>query len=447
MAQRDLTRYSASDAADAIRTGQFTSLDLVEACLARIAETDNLIRAWAWLDAGFALDQAREMDQRRRSGHATGKLHGVPVGLKDIIDTQNMPTEYGSGAFTGHQPKADAKLVTLLQQAGAVIMGKTKTTEFAFMQPTDTSNPHDENRTPGGSSSGSAAAVAARHVPLAIGSQTGGSVVRPASYCGVYGFKPTRGLISRTGVFRTSETLDHVGVFANSIRDIAILSDAISGHDPNDPASYRVERLNMLQATASVPVAAPRIAWLEFPFLDRLDADAAARMADFREGLHRQVRRVKVPQMIGDLIDVHKTIYDYELNLNMQSIAKSHWTDLSSQMQEAIGRGAAINDQQYQNALIAKEGSKAFFSNIFNNFDAVLTPSATGEAELLSAGHTGDSVFCQLWSLLGLPSLSLPLLKGKNGLPIGVQLVGGPQQDRGLLNMAVWIEDTLAPRL
>jgi len=201
---RDLNLLSASEAVDGICAGRFSSEELTEACLARIEETDKTIRAWSYLDPDEALASARRMDLIRKNGRATGPLNGVPVGLKDVIDTADMPTERGSAIFAGRQPKADACIVERLREAGAVILGKTKTTELAFMHPTDTTNPHDPSRTPGGSSSGSAAAVAAHQVPLAIGTQTNGSMIRPASFCGVYGFKPTRGMISRRGILQTS---------------------------------------------------------------------------------------------------------------------------------------------------------------------------------------------------------------------------------------------------
>ncbi|MEM9130220.1 MAG: amidase, partial [Pseudomonadota bacterium] len=210
--QGDLTLLSAVDAVGAIRSGVLHSEKLVTQYLNRIDATEPVIKAWAHLDKGEALQQAKDADIWRKKGRATGALHGVPVGLKDIIDTVDMPTQYGTPIHAGRRPESDARMVERLREAGAVIMGKTKTTEFAYLHPTDTTNPHDATRTPAGSSSGSAAAVAARHVPIAVGTQTGGSVIRPASFCGTYGFKPTRGVISRTGVFRTSVSLDQVGV-------------------------------------------------------------------------------------------------------------------------------------------------------------------------------------------------------------------------------------------
>ncbi|WP_171239545.1 amidase [Ruegeria sp. HKCCA5491] len=443
MTKHDLSLFSAVQSAEGIRDGRFSSEALVEDCLKRIEETDSVLRAWAYLDAGLALDQARELDRIRKAGRATGPLHGVPVALKDIVDTKDLPTQRGTPIFEGRQPETDARLVELLRESGAVIMGKTKTTEFAFMHPTDTTNPFDQNRTPGGSSSGSAAAVAARHVPLAIGTQTGGSVIRPASFCGVYGFKPTRGMISRSGVFRTSVSLDHVGGFANSLEDVALLADVVAGYDQSDPASFARPRAEMLTgAQADVPVE-PNIAWLDFPFNDRLDADALDGLNAVIDSLGGRVERFSVSPQLADLINVHKTIYDYEIRQNMMEVANTNWSEISAEMQSAINRGANISETQYEDALSVMASAQGFFAEYFNEFDAILAPAATGEAVPLTVGHTGDSVFCLTWTLAGLPCLTLPLLVGHNDLPIGVQLIGAIEEDDRLLRTASWVQRSL----
>lgn len=437
----DLHLLSASSAAQAIREGRLTSEALVQACLDRIG--DDPIKAWAFLDPDLALVQAREMDRIRRSGKATGALHGVPVGLKDIIDTRFMPTERGSRVFAGRKPDADAPVVNRLREAGAVIMGKTKSTELAFVAPTDTANPHDRSRSPGGSSSGSAAAVAAYHVPLAIGSQTGGSVIRPASYCGIFGFKPTRGVISRTGVLATSETLDHLGTFARSLDDVALLTNAIAGYDPADTSSFARPRPDMLTgANADVPVE-PDIAFFEFPFHDLLDRDASEGLDQVIEALGPRVTRLPVADSLTGLIEVHLTIHEYEFCHQLAEVIDAHWDQLSDALKPVIERGRAISKDQYDDAQAVRASAEAFCAKHFNDFDAILAPSATGEAPLISSGGTGDPVFCRIWSLTGLPALSIPLLVGENGLPIGVQLIGGTEQDDRLLRTAAWIQRNL----
>ena len=232
---KNLHWLSASEAARLIREGAISSKQMVEACLARVREADGQIQAWAFLDPDHALAQARAADELRLSGRPVGPLHGVPVGVKDIFDTADMPTENGSVLHAGRTPSRDATVVAMLRGAGAVIMGKTVTTEYAFLAPGKTRNPYNPDHTPGGSSSGSAAAVAAGMVPLAIGSQTNGSTIRPAAFCGVLGFKPTHGLIPRHGILTLSRTLDHVGLFARTIEDIALLAEQLAGYDERDP--------------------------------------------------------------------------------------------------------------------------------------------------------------------------------------------------------------------
>ncbi|HSD60121.1 MAG TPA: amidase, partial [Burkholderiales bacterium] len=235
METKDLNWLSASEAAGLIRDGVVSSEQLVEVCLGRVGETDGAVQAWAHLDPAYALEQARAADAWRLEGRPTGPLHGVPVGVKDVFDTADMPTENGSALDAGRTPSRDATVVARLRAAGAVILGKTVTTEFATYTPGKTRNPHNPEHTPGGSSSGSAAAVAAGMVPLALGSQTNGSVIRPAAFCGVLGFKPTHGLISRHGMLGLSRSLDHVGLFARTVEDVALLAGQLAGYDERDP--------------------------------------------------------------------------------------------------------------------------------------------------------------------------------------------------------------------
>ena len=441
MAAKDLHLLTALQAADAIRAGRLSSVDLVQACLDQIG--DDPLKAWAFLDADIALVQAQEMDRLRKAGRATGALHGVPVGLKDIIDTRFMPTERGTPIFAGRKPEADATIVNLLREAGAVIMGKTKTTELAFVHPTDTMNPHDPARTPGGSSSGSAAAVAACHVPLAVGSQTGGSVIRPASFCGTYGVKPTRGVIARTGVLQTSETLDHLGVFARTLTDAALLCDVLGHFDPRDPASFGRPRPGQLAgAEADVPVE-PDIVWFDFEFNNLLDDDARAGLDAVIEALGPRVTRLPVSATLADLITVHITIHEYEFCQHLGPVISEHADALSETLTPIIARGKEITKDQYEDAMAVKASADAFFAKHFLDFDAVLSPAATGEAPRLADG-TGDPVFCRIASLCGLPALTMPLLVGENELPIGVQLYGAVEEDDRLLRTANWMQTALA---
>ena len=433
---------TASDLVPRIRAGEITSEDLIQDCLARIGATDGAIRAWMHLDRAQALDQARELDELRSNGRPLGPLHGIPVGIKDIIDTIDMPTEFGSPIHAGRQSRADATVVAKLREAGAVIMGKTVTTEFAFMSPGKTTNPHDPAHTPGGSSSGSAAAVAAGHVPLAVGSQTAGSVIRPASYCGIYGLKPSRGMISRTGVMRASECLDQVGVFGRSLQDVALLTDVLSGYDAADGATYARAKPNLSVGSRAEAPVEPSFLWFKLPFDDQLADDARAGFDELREALGAQVETMELPPALGNIIGHHRVIQEYELRRNLACEVENHPDQLSSYLTEALQRADAISDDDYADSLAVMDTAGAFFAELFCDYDAILTPSTTGEAPA-GLERTGDPIFCTLWTFCGLPSLTLPLLSGAQGLPIGVQLVAGLEEDDRLCRNAQWLLKSL----
>ncbi|MGR3662317.1 MAG: amidase [Paracoccaceae bacterium] len=429
---------SANDAARKIREGRLSSVDLVKACLARIDETDAKIKAWVYVDREGALETAARMDDIRKSGRAVGPLHGVPVGLKDIIDTRDMPTQRGSSIFAGRQPDADAAIVDRLREAGAIILGKTVTTELAFVHANETRNPHNPDRSPGGSSSGSAAAVAAFQVPLAIGSQTNGSVIRPASYCGIYGFKPTRGMISRRGVLETSRSLDQMGCFGRSLDDVALLTDAISSYDPADNLSFPRPRPNTLAgAQADVPVE-PSLVWFNMPYNDQLNADASEGLAAIREVLGARVEVLECSTNLSDLVSVQHTIHQYEICQHLAETFNEHWDQISDTLKPVIETGRKISMAQYEDALGVMASAETFFDELFRVFDAVIAPSATGEAPVFGPG-TGDPIFCTVWTLGGLPSVNLPLLVGEIGLPIGLQMIGSREIDDRLLRTANWV--------
>lgn len=433
---------SAIEAADRIRDGRLSSVDLVTACLDRIAETDGTLKAWAHLDGDQALAQAAELDTIRRAGMPLGPLHGVPVALKDIIDTRDMPTERGTPIFAGRQPGADAAIVERLREAGAVILGKTVTTELAFVHANETRNPHDPQRSPGGSSSGSAAAVAAYQVPLAIGTQTNGSVIRPAAFCGTVGFKPTRGVISRRGILQTSKTLDQVGVFARSLDDAALLADVLGAYDPADIMSYARPRPHMLEGARAEPPVEPDLVWLDMPYHDRLEADARAGLDELLTALGPRVERLPVAPELAGLVEAQRVIHEYEICQHLAGTFAAHWDRISPSLQPIIERGRTITEAQYTDALAAMASASAFFATFFHDYDAVIAPSAAGEAPKFGTG-TGDPVFCTIWTLCGLPAVNLPLLVGANGLPVGVQLIGPTERDDRLLRTASWLLDTL----
>ncbi|MFP6746356.1 MAG: amidase [Alphaproteobacteria bacterium] len=429
---------SATDLVAKIKTGELTSQALVRACLERIEQTDGAIRAWQHLDEDLALAQAKDLDELRANGKPMGPLHGIPVGIKDIVDTADMPTEYGSPIHAGHAPAQDATLVAKLREAGAVIMGKTVTTEFAFMFPGKTTNPHNGAHTPGGSSSGSAAAVAAGHVPLAVGSQTAGSVIRPASFCGVYGLKPSQGMISRKGVLQTAKSLDQIGVFGRCLEDVALLADALGGHDAGDEASHARAKPDLSAGARAAAPVEPTMLWFELPFEDRLDEDAAAGFGELREALGDRVERVVLPESLGNIIAHHRVIHHYELRRHLASEFEHHADLLSPFIRDVLQGAADYDDNDYAHSLEAMASAKSYFAEFFNDYDAILTPAATGQAPL-GLERTGDPIFCTLWTFCGLPSLTLPLLEGAQGLPIGVQLVAGLEEDDRLCRTARWL--------
>ena len=439
----DSHTLTATEALSACSAGRLSSVALVTDCLNRITATDEAIKAWAFLDPNAALAQAKECDRIRTAGLPLGPLHGIPVGLKDIIDTAKMPTQRGTPIFKGRQTDRVARIVEHLREAGAVIMGKTVTTELAFMHPAETHNPHNTDHTPGGSSSGSAAAVAAQHVPLSIGTQTNGSVVRPASFCGVFGFKPTRGMVSRSGVLQTSVSLDQLGVFGRSLEDVALLTDAIAGYDQHDPGSFARPRADLSKgASAEVPVP-PNFAWFNLPFNDRLSGDALEGLEAVIEILGSQVERMDPADTLSNLVAVQARIHEYEIVQHQAEVFDTHWDQISETLKPIISRARQISKTEYEDALEVKASAEAFFANFFTDYDAIIAPSAAGEAPRFGNG-TGDPIFCTLWTLAGLPCVSLPVLVGEKGLPIGVQLIGPVEKDDRLLRTARWVQKQLA---
>ena len=427
-----------------IRDGIISSEQLVEACLARIREVDPQVQAWAFLDADYALTQAHALDELRLSGRAIGPLHGVPIGLKDIFDTADMPTECGSVLYAGRTPSRDATVTAMLRAAGAVIMGKTVTTEFAYFSPGKTRNPHNLEHTPGGSSSGSAAAVAASMVPLALGSQTNGSTIRPAAYCGVIGFKPTHGLISRHGALALSRTLDHVGLFANSLDDIALLAEQIVRYDENDLDTRPRAHLPFALITAEEPPLPPMFAFIKTPHWQCADEETREGFAEIIEHLGSQVEEVELFPSAGDAWQWHQSIMSAEMAHNLEREWANGRDLLSEQLRAQIERGREVRAAEYLDALgRIKLVNDSFIELFEQRYDAILTPAAPSAAPK-GLASTGDPSFCTLWTFCGMPALSLPLLQSSAGMPLGVQLVGPRHGDARLLRTARWLAAKVA---
>ena len=444
MELNNLNWISASDAAALVRVGRVSAEDYVRACLERIAQAEPDVQAWAFIDPDHALAQARALDAYRLTGSPIGPLHGVPVGVKDIIDTADMPTENGSPLHAGRTPSRDATVVAMLRAAGAVIMGKTVTTEFATRTAGKTRNPHDPAHTPGGSSSGSAAAVAAGMVPLALGSQTTGSTIRPASYCGVYGLKPTHGLIPRHGMFQLSRTVDHVGLFARTLDDVALLLEQLAGYDERDPDTRPRPRVPYVAVAAEEPPLPPMFAFVKGPRWTQMDEDATAAFAELVEHLGAHVEEIELISGSDEALGWHEAVSGAELATNLRREWETGRDKLSPALQARIQRGQAVRAVDYLHAASRIPLINASFTELFEQrYDAILTPAASGTAPA-GLDNTGDPVFCALWTLCGMPALSVPLMQGANGLPLGVQLVGARHADARLLRTARWLVSHLA---
>ena len=421
-----LNELPAWRAAELMASRELTATDLMRACLDRALERNAAVYAFAHLDPDVALAQARSLD----AGPIRGLLHGLPLGVKDLFDTADMPTTYGSQIYAGHRPKADAASVALCREAGAVVLGKTVTTEFAYFQPGPTRNPHNLAHTPGGSSSGSAAAVSDHMLPLALGTQTAGSIIRPAAYCGVVGYKPTIGRVSRAGVKSLSESLDTVGGFGRCVRDVSLLGAILTGDG---------------QLRRPPPFETPRIALCRTPEWSRADPDAqcafdlavaAVSMAS------AAITEIDLPHDLPDLVALQKEVMHFEMSRALRHEHIWHRNNLSEQLQVLLDAGMAITGAEH-NANLAKTAfAQRSVDKLFDKVDVLMCPSSTGEAPA-GIDATGDPVFCRGWTLLGLPCVHLPVARGTNNLPTGIQLVGRFGDDRRLLAIAEWVEGKL----
>jgi Asp-tRNA(Asn)/Glu-tRNA(Gln) amidotransferase A subunit family amidase len=439
---RDLTGLSAGDAHKRMQRGEFSALELCESYLQRIKAREPEVGAFAFLDEGLARSAAKALDEHRGTGRALGSLHGLPVGVKDIIDTADMPTENGTVIDKGRRPGRDAELVRRLRQAGAVIMGKTVTTELAFFSPGKTRNPHDRSRTPGGSSSGSAAGVADRMVPLAIGTQTVGSVIRPASFCGVVGFKPSFGLISRSGVRWLAPPLDTIGVFARTVTDAALLADALAGHDPADPDTKLLPPPSLLEVALTKPPVTPAIAFVKTPMWHEADLTTQEAFAELTSELGKTCTEVTLPDVFKEWASALWPLVKAGMARNLESYYRRGKDQLSTKLRTLLEEGMNVTAVDYLMALDWRIALRSGLDQLFDRFDAILTPAAPGEAPT-GLESTGNPAFNGLWTLCGVPAVTLPLLQGPNELPVGVQLIGRFGEDARLMRTARWLVEKI----
>ncbi len=439
----DLADLGAAQLVQMIEGGEITSLELVEACIARIDAKEDEIGAWTHLDRDFARGQAGRCDALHADGMPTGPLHGIPVGIKDIFDTADFPTENGSVLCDGRHPEKDCTAVSLLRAAGAVIMGKTVTTEFAVYSPGKTRNPHDLERTPGGSSSGSAAAVAAGMVPLAIGSQTNGSVIRPASFCGIVGFKPTHGRISRSGALPLSRILDHIGVFARTLEDAALIAECLMIYDPADPDTKPSAAARLPDFTQQDPPLELKFAFVKSPVWDQAEPDAQAAFEELHEFLGDQCDEVPMPPEFDAAVGNLKNIMNADLARFLSAYVERGEDQISEILLGMIKDGKSVSALDYNNSVDQITPLADWVLSLSDDYDAILTPATCGEAPL-GLEATGDPIFCTTWTYLGVPAITLPLMEGENGLPIGVQLIGPRGNDARLFRTARWLVNKVA---
>ena len=428
-----------NQAVSVLSKGEASAEELVQDCLSRIDQFDPQIQAWAYLDPEYALKQARQRDTDRRKGKTVGRLHGVPIALKDIIDSAALPTEFGCELFKGNVAKQDSFVATKLKQHGAVIMGKTVTAELATFTPGKTRNPHNPGHTPGGSSSGSAASVASYMVPGTLGTQTKGSMIRPASFCGVVGFKPSYGLIPRQGILQQSPFLDQVGVFTRSVEDAALLAEILVGSHEQDQATAQTTVTPALLDTCiqQSPVT-PKFALVKTAASHKADNDTQAGLEQIIELLAGQADVIDLPSDFEPVNDQLDLINEAEIAMYYDAIYQRGKNLISPSLTTQIQRGKEIKVTDYLLAQQQRKHLNLILDDLFFSYDALITPSAIGEAPK-GLESTGDPVFCAPWTFCGTPAINLPLLQGEKGLPIGVQLVGQRLDDARLLRTANWL--------
>ncbi len=440
---REVHDLTVKEAASAIREGKLSSLQLVQSCLERIDSVEEKIQAWALLDREGALETAKRLDRELKQGQRRGWLHGIPVGIKDIFYTAGMLTEAGSASLSGFVPSYDAATVTRLKEAGAIILGKTHTTEFAYLDPAPTRNPWNTAHTPGGSSSGSAAAVASGMCLAALGSQTLGSTLRPAAYNGIVGFKAQSGRISTYGVVPLSWTMDHIGILARNVEDTAILFQTLAGFDARDPGSLAEP---VPDCTSNLEnQRAPHLGLIRSFFFDHAEEEmrhhteiALARL----QQAGAKIEEVPLPDSFTRASEIASTIMGVEAAAYHQEMFTNHKENYRPGITKLIEQGLSTPATGYARALRARSQLRADIESLFGDFDVLVTPGTTGAAPL-GLASTGSSFMQGLWSVIGLPAISVPVGLGQLGLPLAIQLAGHPRDECGLLAVARWCEQAL----
>jgi aspartyl-tRNA(Asn)/glutamyl-tRNA(Gln) amidotransferase subunit A len=432
-----------AEAAATIATGELTVVRLIESCLERIDALEDKIQAWALIDREGAIEAAHRLNHELHEGQRRGPLHGIPVGMKDIFYTAGLRTEAGSQSWSGFVPSYDATVVARLKEAGAIVLGKTHTTEFAHQDTAPTRNPWNTNHTPGGSSSGSGAAVAARMCPAAFGSQTGGSTLRPAAYNGIVGFKPQHGRISAYGVVPLSWTMDHVGIITRTVEDSALIFQAVAGYDAQDLYSLNEPVPDCLTSLNSQQN--PRLGLVRQHFFEHTDEEMQRHTEEIAGRLRQAgaaVEEVTLPSGFAELHEINRIIMSVESAAYHQEMFAKRKDQYRPKIRKTIEDGLAIPATEYARVLQLRLQQRANVEPLLGQVDALLTPGAPGTAPR-DLTTTGDPVIQRPWTTIGLPSISLPTGLGQNGLPLAIQLLGAPLAEDRLLAVARWCERTL----
>ena len=435
----EIINFSVEELITKISNSQITSVEICKAYIERIDKFEKEINAWAFFDKELLLEKAKESDDYKKSGKPIGPLHGIPVAVKDIVGTLDMPTECGTAIRKGKSYSQNAEIIDLLHASGAIVMGKTVTTELAYLNPSKTKNPHDYSRTPGGSSSGSAAVIASFMAPLSIGSQTGGSVIRPASYCGVVGYKPSYGLISRNGVLRTSYHLDHIGVFGKTVEDVALLAKVLIKKDSYDKATIHYSSEFMLEECKKGPMFDPKFIFYKTESWKKIDKKSRESFEFFIKSFKKNIEVFDTPSYFKDIDKYHRIVHETDLANNFQVYYKKSKNKLSKEMQTAISRGMKHSAKEYLDAVDFMSRSYESYKEVFEDYHGVLSPCSTGVADK-GLKSTGSADFNRVWSYMHTPAISLPLLQGENNLPLGLQLIGDKYDDQRFLGVANWLE-------
>ena len=427
-----------SELVSKLKSGEISSVELCSAYIDRYDKFEKDVKAWSYFDKKLLLEKATEADENRKAGKPLGQLHGIPIGIKDIFGTLDMPTECGTAIRKKMTGSQDAEVINLLKISGAITMGKTTTTELAYFHPSQTTNPHDYLRTPGGSSSGSAAAVASYMAPLAVGSQTNGSVIRPAAYCGVVGYKPAYGLISRSGVLKQSDKLDHIGLFGKKVEDVAILAKALIKKDLYDPSTIYYSAENVEEIVKTGPIFDPKFIFYKTKNWKNIEKNSQKKFLNFIEKNKQYIEVFDTPSYFDDIPKYHKIIHETDMAYSFSDYYKNAKNKLGKELVKAIERGQNYKSRDYVEAVENRDYFYNLFSEVFHDYHGILTPASSGVAPK-GLKSTGSPEFSTYWTYLGMPSISLPLLTGSNNLPLGVQLVGEKYDDARLMRTANWL--------